>query len=145
MNIDKVVSISGKPGLHQVISQGKNTIIVESLQDKKRFPVSSLQSLSALSDIAIYTYDEEIPLKDVFLNIHKKENGDKAIDPKSDKVKLLAYFSEILPEYDEERVYPSNIKKIILWYNTLVDAKFDFTSLEEEIEDNGEEKTEKTE
>lgn len=131
MNIDKIVSISGKPGLYRVISQGKNAVIVETLQDKKRFPVSSLQSISALSDIAIYTYDEEIPLKDVFLDIHKKENGKQAIDPKSDKKQLQTYFSEIMPNYDEERVYPSNIKKIILWYNTLVDAGFDFTSLEE--------------
>ena len=135
MNIDKIVSISGKPGLYQVISQGKNAIIVESLQDKKRFPVNSLNSISALSDIAIYTYDDEIPLREVFLNIHKKENGKKTIDPKSDKKQLQSFFNEILPNYDEERVYPSNIKKIVLWYNTLVDAGFDFKNLEEKEEE----------
>ncbi len=140
MNIDKIVSISGKPGLYQVISQGKNTIIVESLQDKKRLPVNSLNSISALSDIAIYTYDEEIPLREVFVIIHKKENGEKSIDPKSDKKQLQSFFSEVLPNYDEERVYPSNIKKIVLWYNTLVDAGFDFKSLEEVKEE--EKKTE---
>ncbi|MEN8123683.1 MAG: DUF5606 domain-containing protein [Bacteroidota bacterium] len=135
MNIDKIVSISGKPGLYQVISQNKNAVIVESLLDKKRIPVNSLQSISALSDIAIYTYDEEIPLREVFLNIHKKENGEMTIDPKSDKKQLQSYFNEVLPNYDEERVYPSNIKKIVLWYNTLVEAGFDFSSLEEKKEE----------
>jgi len=134
MNIDKIVSISGKPGLYQVISQNKNAVIVESLQDKKRLPINSLQSISALSDIAIYTYDEEIPLRVVLLNINKRENGELTIDPKSDKKQLQSFFSEVLPNYDEERVYPSNIKKIALWYNTLVEAGFDFSSLEEEEE-----------
>lgn len=135
MNIDKIVSIAGKPGIFEIKSQTKGGIIVESLQDKKRFPVNSLQSISALSDIAIYTYEEEVPLKDVLLNIYLKENGAATVDHKSDATSLKKYFSEVLPNYDEERVYISNIKKIVLWYNILVAAEFDFSSLEKKEED----------
>jgi len=135
MNIDKIVSILGKPGLYQVISQSKKAVIVESLADKKRFPVSAVHNISALSDIAIYTYDEEVPLKDVFFNIYKKQEGKKAIDPKSGKDELKSFFNEVLPDYDQERVYTSNIKKIVQWYNLLVDAGFDFKSLEEKPEE----------
>ena len=134
MKIDKIIAISGKPGLYEIKSQTKGGVIVESLQDQKRFPVNSVHNISALSDIAIYTYEEEIPLKNVFFNIFKKEEGQKAIDHKSKKEELLNYFSEVLPDYDEERVYPSNIKKVLQWYNALVDAKFDFASLEEKEE-----------
>ncbi|MEN8187747.1 MAG: DUF5606 domain-containing protein [Bacteroidota bacterium] len=134
MKIDKIVSVSGKPGLYEIISQSKNSVIVESLQDKKRLPIHSLHNISALSDIAIYTYEEEVSLKEVFLNIFNKEEGKKTIDPKSNKQQLLDYFGEILPNFDDERVYPSNIKKVLQWYNTLVDSNFDFPSLEEKEE-----------
>lgn len=143
MKIDKIIAIGGKPGLYEIKSQTKGGVIVESLQDQKRFPVNSIHNISALSDIAIYTYEEEMPLKEVFFNIYKKENGAKAIDPKSKKEALINYFSEVLPNYDDERVYPSNIKKVLQWYNTLVDAKFDFTALEEEKEDEQIEDSEK--
>jgi len=139
MNIDKIVSILGKPGLYQIISQSKNAVIVESLADKKRFPVNAVHNISALADIAIYTYDEEVPLKEVFYNIYKKEEGKKTIDPKSGKDQLEAFFNEVLPDYDQDRVYTSNIKKIIQWYNLLVDAGFDFSSLEEAEEESTEE------
>ena len=139
MNIDKIVSILGKPGLYQIISQSKNAVIVESLADKKRFPVNAVHNISALADIAIYTYDEEVPLKEVFYNIYKKEEGKKTIDPKSGKDQLETFFNEVLPDYDQDRVYTSNIKKIIQWYNLLVDAGFDFSSLEEAEEESIEE------
>jgi hypothetical protein len=87
-----------------------------------------------LNDIAIYTYAEEVPLREVFLNIHKKEDGKASINHKESNQTLLAYFSEVLPDYDEERVYPSNIKKVIQWYNLLIAAKFDFSSIESEEE-----------
>lgn len=132
MKIEKIVAITGKPGLYLIISQGKNNLIVESLEDKKRVPVASLQNISAISDIAIYTHDEEVPLKQVFLTMFEKEKGGKSIDPKSDKKELLSYFGEVLPNFDEERVYPSNIKKVLLWYNLLVEAGFDFNSLKQE-------------
>lgn len=132
MKIDKIIAIAGKPGLYEIKSKTKGGVIVESLLDHKKFPVNTVHNISTLSDIAIYTYEEEIPLKDVFFNIYTKENGDKTIDPKASKQNLLDYFSEVLPNYDEERVYASNIKKVLQWYNTLVDAKFDFSTLKEE-------------
>ena len=135
MKLEKVIAISGKPGLYQIISQSKSGVIVESLSDKKRFPVNSLHNISTLNDIAIYTYETEIPLKAVFLNIFEKEEGKKSIDPKSSKDELLSFFNQVLPGYDEERVYPSNIKKVISWYNVLVEAEFDFEQLKIELEE----------
>ena len=104
-------------------------MIVQSLSDGKRFPVNSVHNVSTLSDIAIYTYEEEVPLPEVLSNIYGNEEGKPSIDPKSDKQTLLQYFGEVLPGFDEERVYPSNIKKVLSWYNTLVEGKFDFESL----------------
>ena len=135
MKLEKVIAIAGKPGLYEIISQSKSGVIVESLADKKRFPVNSLHNISTLNDIAIYTYEEEVPLKQVFLSIFEKQAGDKSIDPKSSKNDLINYFGEVLPGFDEERVYPSNIKKILSWYNALVDAKFDFSSIKQELEE----------
>jgi len=135
MKIEKIIAISGKPGLYEIKSQTKGRIIVESLLDKKRMPINTLHNISALSDISIYTIEEEVPLRDVFMNIHKKEAGKKAIDHKSKKEDLLEYFSEVLPDYDDERVYASNIKKVIQWYNSLIDLGFDFSSLEEKKEE----------
>ena len=135
MKLEKVIAISGKPGLYQIISQSKTGVIVESLTDKKRIPVNNLNNISTLNDIAIYTYEEEVPLKLVFLNIHEKEDGKKTIDPKSEKKVLLAYFESVLPEFDEERVYPSNIKKVLSWYNALLDSDFDFSSIKEDLEE----------
>jgi hypothetical protein len=139
MKIEKIVSIAGKPGLFLVISQGKNSLIVESLADKKRLPITNLQNISALSDIAIYTYEEEVPLRQVFYSIYEKENGAKTDVKNTEKKELLSYFSEVLPNFDEERVYPSNIKKVVQWYNLLVDAGFEFESLKEVEEENKEE------
>lgn len=135
MNLEKILSISGKPGLYKIISQSKKSIIVESLIDKKRFSVSALNNVSSLGDIAIYTYDEEIPLKEVLKNIFTKENGGTAMDPKSNKNELLDYFREVLPEYDEERVYASNFKKIAQWYNILIASGFDFSDTDKVEED----------
>lgn len=134
MNLEKILAISGKPGLYKLISQSKKGVIVESLQDKKRFPANSLHNISSLGDIAIYTYQEEVPLKNVFQSIHEKENGGEALSHKSNKNQLLDYFREVLPEYDEERVYASNFKKIIHWYNILVNSDFDFSSTEDQEE-----------
>ena len=132
MNLEKILAISGRPGLFQLISKSKNNIIVESLVDKKRFPANAMNSVSSLGDIAIYTYDEEVPLKEVFLAIYKKEAGGDSIDPRSDKKELMGYFREILPEYDEERVYASNFKKILQWYQILIGSDFDFKEDTEE-------------
>ena len=91
--------------------------------------------MSTLNDIAIYTYETEVPLKAVFLNIFEREDGKETIDPKSSKNDLLAYFGEVLPGYDEERVYASNIKKILTWYNALIQAEFDFATIKAELEE----------
>lgn len=135
MKLEKVIAITGKPGLYQILSQSKSGVIVESLSDKKRFPVNTLHNISTLNDIAIYTYETEVPLKAVFLSIFEKEAGKKSIDPKSSKNELLSYFNAVLPGFDEDRVYASNIKKVLAWYNALIDAEFDFETIKTELEE----------
>ncbi len=142
MSLEKVIAISGKPGLYEIISRTKSGLIVQSMSDGKRFPVNSVHNVSTLNDIAIYTYEEEVPLPEVFTSIYEKEEGKASIDPKSDKQTLLQFFGEVLPGFDEERVYPSNIKKVVSWYNTLVEAGFDFESLKETPAEDGAEKEE---
>lgn len=122
MDLSGVISISGRPGLYKVIAQGKNSIIVESLIDKKRFPAYSSDRISALEDISIYTYDDDKPLKDILSDIFKKQSGKESPSHKEDVSVLQEYLSDILPDYDEERVYPSDIKKIFQWYNLLLKA-----------------------
>lgn len=134
MTLDKIVSISGRPGLYEIISHAKGGIIVQSLSDKKRFPVTAVQNVSVLNDIAIYTYEEEVPLGQVLLNIAAKEENKKTINHKESNDKLLAFMSEVLPNFDAERVYASNVKKIVQWYNILVSSNFDFSSLKTEEE-----------
>ena len=130
MEFNKIISVAGKPGLFHAISQTKTGFIVESLVDKKRFPIPSTNNVSLLENIAIYTYEEEVPLLTVFKTIYEKNEGKETISHKESGQKLTAYFSEILPEYDEERVYTSNIKKVIQWYNLLVKSGLDFSIIE---------------
>ncbi|WP_147677508.1 DUF5606 family protein [Algibacter pacificus] len=121
MSLDKILSISGKPGLYNLIAQTRGGFVAESLIDNKRITVNAQQNISVLSEIAIYTLTEEVPLKEVFLSIKNKEGGkESSVKPKDSKDKLEEYFFDILPEYDEERVYPSDIKKVLQWYNLLV-------------------------
>ncbi len=131
MDLTKTISITGKPGLFHIISQSKVGFVVESLIDKKKFPISNSHNVSVLIDIAVYTYEDEVPLKNLFLTIHKKESGKESISHKSDNKTLINYFTEILPNFDQERVYPSNIKKVLQWYNILVTTEFDFSSIKE--------------
>ena len=119
MDLSGIISISGKPGLFKVVAQSKNNIIVESLIDKKRVPAYSTDRISALEDISIYTYEEDIPLKEVFIKFAKKENCGPAPSHKESAKKLSSYLEEVLPEYDEDRVYSSDIKKLYQWYNIL--------------------------
>ena len=130
MEFNKIISVAGKPGLFHAISQTKTGFIVESLVDKKRFPIPSTNNVSLLENIAIYTYEEEVPLLTVFKTIYEKNEGKETISHKESGQKLTAYFSEILPEYDEVRVYTSNIKKVIQWYNLLVKSGLDFSIIE---------------
>ena len=119
MNVEGIISVSGKPGLYKVLGQTKNGVIVESLIDGKKSAISSTSKMSALQDIAIYTYTEELPLADVLDKIRVKENGAPSIGHKSSAAVLSEYFKEVLVDYDEDRVYTSDIKKVISWYNTL--------------------------
>ena len=118
MNVEGIISVSGKPGLYKVLGQTKNGVIVESLMDGKKSAMSSTSKMSALQDIAIYTYTEELPLADVLDKIRVKE-GEPSIGHKSSAAILSEYFKEVLADYDEDRVYTSDIKKVISWYNTL--------------------------
>ena len=135
MEFNKIISVAGKPGLFHAISQTKSWFIVESLIDKKRFPIPSTNNVSLLENIAIYTYEEEVPLLSVFKTMYEKTEGKETISHKESGKKLTAYFSEILPEYDEDRVYTSNIKKVIQWYNLLVNSGLDFSVVEATEED----------
>ncbi len=119
MSLDKILSITGKPGLYQLKNKAKSGFVVESLLDKKTSIVGINHNVSVLNDISIYTYSKEMPLKDVFKKIAEKESNGPTINHKVGKKELEAYFNEVLPEYDEERVYASDIKKVIQWYNLL--------------------------
>lgn len=119
MNLEKILSISGKPGLYALKVQTRAGFLAESLVDGKKISVSLKVNVSLLSEISIYTYNAEKPLTEVMRNIAIKENEGPAISHKEDNATLVAYFSEILPEYDADRVYPSDIKKVLSWYNLL--------------------------
>ncbi|TVZ55382.1 hypothetical protein OD91_0629 [Lutibacter sp. Hel_I_33_5] len=140
MEFSKIIAVTGKPGLFEILSQTKSGVIVKSLKEDKRFPINATQNISLLENIAIYTLEEEVPLGQIFKIISDKEEGKQCISHKESGNKLTSYFAEILPEYDDERVYTSNIKKVLQWYNILVDAKFDFSSIEvESVEEETEE------
>lgn len=119
MNLTGIIAISGKPGLFKVVAQGKSNLIVESLEDGKRIPAYSSDRISSLEDISVYTYEEDQILSVVFESIYKRENGGLAPSHKEDKNTLEGYLLEILPNYDQERVYFSDVKKIFQWYNLL--------------------------
>ena len=123
MDLSDIISISGKSGLFSIVGQSKNNVIVESLQNGKRFPTFSTNRISALKDISIYTYEGEILLSDVYRKIHEKENGGKSINHNESPEKLRSYLEEIVADYDKEQVYNSDIKKLFQWYNLLHDAK----------------------
>lgn len=135
MEFSKIISVTGKPGLYQVVSQSKNAIIAEAILDKKRLAINATQNVSLLENIAIYTYEEDLPLLDVFKAIAEKTGGEAAISHKESGKKLEAFFLEAIPNYDEDRVYTSNIKKVIQWYNILLKAGLDFTTIGNTIEE----------
>jgi len=122
MGLDKILSVAGKPGLYKLLTQTRSGFIIASLIDGKKISVGLQSNVSVLSEIAVYTLAEELPLRAVLAKIQEMEKGAKtSISHKDPKIKLEEYFFEVLPEYDEERVYASDIKKIIQWYNILVD------------------------
>ncbi len=136
-----ILSVSGHSGLFKLVAEAKNNIVVESLDTKKRMPVYSTAKVSTLEDIAIFTENEDMPLKDVFKAISNLENGGASISVKSTDKELKAYFQKVLPAYDKDRVYVSDIRKVLLWYNTLHEKNLlDFS--EPDIKENEEEKSE---
>lgn len=131
--LKRILSISGRPGLFRLVNQGKNMLIVESLQNGKRMPAYATDKVVSLGDIAIYTEDEDVPLGNVFQAIKEKNEG-KTVDVKAlgNDTAIRSYFKEILPKFDEERVYTNDIKKVFSWYNILTEAGMtDFVSKED--------------
>jgi hypothetical protein len=141
MDLSKIIAISGKSGLYKIVSQSKGGLIAESLTDEKKIPVFATDRSSVLEDISMFTYGDDVPLKKVLWNMFEKEEGKKAtVDPKADGSKLREYFESVLQDHDKERVYTSDIKKVIAWYNQLVDHNL-ITPIEETDEEGSEEKS----
>lgn len=142
--LKKILSISGKPGLYRLVSNGKNMLIVESLLNGKRMPAYARDKVVSLGDISIYTTDEDIPLGDVLEKVKEANNG-QPVDVKAlgDDNAVRAYFKTILPEYDEDRVYTTDIRKLFSWYNQLVAAGVTDFKNEEIAEDQAAEAAEK--
>ena len=122
MELKDFISVAGKSGLHTIVGKSKNNVIVESLKDKKRFPIFNTNKISALSDISIYTYDEEILLSELFDRIQKKYKKEAAVSHLESAEELKKVFKELVPNYDQEQVYNSDIKKVFQWYNILHDT-----------------------
>jgi hypothetical protein len=141
MDLTSIVSITGMPGLYKVISKTQNSLVVESLIDKKRFPVFASHQTTSLEDISVFTIKEDLPLKAVLKKIYEMENKGPAIDSKSDDKKLKEYFEKALPDYDKERVYTSHIKKMIAWYNLLQSLNL-LEPTEEELKEEAKDKEE---
>jgi hypothetical protein len=145
MNLEKILSVSGKKGLYKFVSQSKNNVVVESLSDGSRMPVFASTKASTLDNIAIFTDGDELPLKEVFKRIYKKENGGKTVDVSAARsTEIEACMAEIIPEYDPNRVHVSDMKKIFSWYNQLLECNL-LSFEEEENEEKAEEEEEKTE
>ena len=119
MKLEGIINVSGKPGLFKIISRSNNTVIIESLTDQKRTAIYSHNQANLLDEIGIYTYNDTVPISDIFTEIAKKTSCGPSINHKSSKDELMNYFRDILPEYDEDRVYISDIKKVIQWYNIM--------------------------
>ena len=119
MNLEGIINVAGKPGLYKVVSQGNNAVIAESLADGKKTPLFSHNQSNMLEEIGIYTYDDTKPISEIFDAIAIKENEGQTLSHKSSTNQLTDYFREILANYDEERVYISDIKKVIQWYNAM--------------------------
>ena len=137
--LTKILSISGKPGLYKLVSTGKNLNVVESISNAKRIPIYLTEKVIALSDVSIYTSESDVPLREVFISIKEKENGAKSsLSSKATSNEIFKYFEEILPTYDKDKVYSSDVKKIISWYNALVEANIDFAKIEKSEEESKE-------
>ncbi|MEK6616802.1 MAG: DUF5606 domain-containing protein [Bacteroidota bacterium] len=145
MDLTKILSISGMSGLFKVVAQGKSGLIVESLADKKRFPVHSNSKVNVLDNISIYVNSgESIPLQDLLKKMYEKQSGGEAPDSKSSDDELKKFFETVLPEYDKGKVHTSDIRKAILWYNLLQKTDI-FTKKEEEKQEHSEDRIQNSE
>lgn len=133
MDIKDFIAISGQPGLYQLISQGKALLIAQNLETGQRIPVHPSAHVSSMEEIAVFTDTEDKPLKEVFIEIYRKEAGKTVLDPKkSTDDEIKNYFATVLPSYDRKRVYVSDMKKIFLWYNIMITSgKVDWTAEED--------------
>jgi len=149
IQLKDILAISGKGGLFKFIAQARNGIVVESIEDQKRHVTPATARVNSLEDIAIFTNSEEVPLADIFFMIHEKSEGKQTLSHKSSVEELKSQFKELVPEYDEDRVYVSDIKKVFQWYNLLqqhdILEVIDKEEEEENEKDQKEEATEKTE
>lgn len=134
MNLNEIISITGRPGLFMVVAQGKNSVIVESIVDKKRFAAHASDRISAIGDISIYTSDEDVKLIDVFEKFNDKYEGKAGPSHKEELSTLEGILGEILPNYDRERVYKSDLRKIFQWYNILINAGITIVEKKEKSE-----------
>ena len=132
-----ILSITGKPGLYKLVNRGNNMLIVESLLDGKRMPTYARDKIVSLGEISMYTIGEDIPLAEVLTKLGEKEGLKVAsVDPKkADNDQLRDFFGEVLPDFDRDRVYPSDIRKLIQWYNILINAGVTDFSIDEEGEE----------
>ncbi|MFA8450646.1 MAG: DUF5606 domain-containing protein [Bacteroidales bacterium] len=139
MKLSKILAIAGKPGLYILSGQAKNGLLVEGIDDGKKFPVFSHERVSSLEEISVFTEDQDMPLKEVFMAIKEKCNGEKAINHKSSADQLKTFMGEAIPSYDRDRVYVSDIKKMISWYNLLqANELLDFEDEDNEENENSE-------
>jgi len=139
MELEGIINVSGKPGLFKVISKSNNTVIIESLTDKKRTAIYSHNQANLLNEIGVYTYNDTVPISDIFTKIAEKTSCGPSINHKSSKDDLINFFREILPEYDEDRVYISDIKKVIQWYNIM--QSVDLIKIQKNKKENKKEET----
>lgn len=142
MDLSKILSISGKTGLFKVVSQLKNAVLVESLVDQKRFPAFGHEKISSLEEIAVFTVSEDKPLKEILKALFEKLEGKPGPDAKADNKSWVAFFKEVVPDFDEERVYVSDIRKIVSWYNLLLAHNLlDFSEKDEDTDEGSKEES----
>jgi hypothetical protein len=143
MDLNKILSIAGKPGLYKLVAQSKNGLIIESLIDGKRMNAFMNEKISSLEEISLFSHSEDVALKDVLRNMFNLTKGQKAIDNKADDAKIKELFGQVVPDYDQGRVYVSHMRKVIGWYNLLLEkGMLDYTKEEEVTESKPEETAE---
>ncbi len=136
--LKNILAVTGKPGLYKLVSRGNNMLIIEGLEDGKRMPTYARDKIVSLADVSMFTIGDDVPLNEVLTNLCKKENAQVcSLDvKKADNETLRNFFAEVLPDFDRDRVYPSDIRKLVQWYNILVRAGItDFSVIEEEGEE----------